>query len=1157
MKDTRFSFHSYLFHKGSVQYDQARFLLLMLFLVAPIFYTDAQTLTAHLRCDRLNDSTYELFAYIDRISLYEESAKDDTPRFYIYDPVNFQGQFLGFGNIIHDSTQFYHQHVTYASCTLNLKDPGNRYYDTLEYFDIIFTTNKYLQPYGTEPSKSSYYLNGFSYETNQGYILISRIYHSNYDKLSSPLNNGVHLDTIGFGFTFDALYGSTGAWDSDHDSIVVEYVEPLQKLFKPGIFIGKYSFFPYAGYWQDSFSLSEPFRLFCFKQGNNCKVNPNSYPPLGMYIDPKDGDIIIGFDNYDNKKAQGKTGFPMTYRISEYRKDINGNFVILSENYLNRYFDMRFTNNKFGYSFRDQASRFLSHPKNYYLVVGDSLDIDFQTTKSGFSGRNYINQIFWNREFYNSSFTIKNPGANNKTLNFKWTPRVDDVSERYHPLTIYVMSDSSSDDTTWTFLYKKVPKQMNSQTIHFYVYRKPHVQIEIDSIRCNHIYAKCDSIELPDNWHFSWNLVSEKGDTVWTSSVRIAHLLVNKSGKFKLNLDIHGDKFWSEFHLDTALSFQSVLEVELPASESICINDCITLHPKIKFSNGSVVHIWDNGNILQDAPTYTVCDTGVLIRLSSTDDSGCTALNEVYISGKDTLPFSLGADTTLCSGSYVQVRIPHYDEKINFVWQDGNLKDSVRVFSAPAVISAHIQAANGCWSFDHKLLNSPPPPSDSVTISGNLCPGQQLALGHQPAPGDSVTQYNWQIGGNYYSGNPVNVMAQSDFDYSLTMQYKAGGLQCAYTAMGRVDLYDKPPVHIDYPPVLCQSALPFQLKIKETYPKINWKDGSHVFGPVINPVQGKVVYGPFKHWVEVEDSKGCKATDTAFIEVELPDDITGLPAQQVFCWTSTGLQLPARSKLGVDLQWQSSGSGAFSIIGGKLFYIPSKDDYGQYIHFTAGHDLNKACSKTQKSFDILFQGASDAAIALSDTAGCAPLKVDMNLTGQPVDRNDWYLNEKKVATGNTYSTTLGAGDHRVYSMYTINGCNGQTAQRQIHVEEPAKFQGFDIQKTGRTQFSLDYKTSKATQSQVWTIESGDTSGDRPFLLEIFTTGVQHINLLMTDMNGCRLSADTLFPFQPGCFLLHSQCLYAKQRCAERKVPSGGERLRLVSESVFAHRSVGV
>ena len=102
-------------------------------------------------------------------------------------------------------------------------------------------------------------------------------------------------------------------------------------------------------------------------------------------------------------------------------------------------------------------------------------------------------------------------------------------------------------------------------------------------------------------------------------------------------------------------------------------------------------------------------------------------------------------------------------------------------------------------------------------------------------------------------------------------------------------------------------------------------------------------------------------------------------------------------------------------------------------------------------------------------------------------------------------------------MYTINGCNGQTAQRQIHVEEPAKFGGFDIQKIGGTQFSLDYKTSKATQSQVWTIESGDTSSDRPFLLEIFTTGVQHINLLMRDMNGCELSADTLFLFNPDAF----------------------------------------
>ena len=903
-------------------------------------------------------------------------------------------------------------------------------------------------------------------------------------------------------------------WDPDHDSLAVQYIQPLTKVISP-FKIDGVNFFWGPGSWRAPYTLSYPTKVQCFMQGGKCLVNPNSYPPLGMYVDSLDGQITLSFENLP--PSYRYYNFPINYRITEYKRNNSGSFIKLAEYYNSRIYSNAPPDcgGNIGYSYTNQASRFTDVTRNFYLVNGDTFDYYFHTNKSSFLGWHHINQILWNREFDNSTFEIVDTTSPNKTLHVNWKITDKYISTVSYPLTLYVHSDTVKRDTScWLNVNRR---QTNSKTVHFWIAKRPELHIAIDSQRCNHIFASCDSIELYDTWHYNWSLISEKGDTVRQFDGRLAHILVPREGAYVLKLNIYGDKYWSKFHLDTTVIIKNALEVTLPDTAFLCTNECITLKPKVNNAHGAVRHIWDNGNILQDAPTYTVCDTGMLIRLSSTDDSGCTALNQVYISGKDTLPFSLGADTLLCSGSYVQVGIPHYDEKINFVWQDGNQKDSIRVFSAPAVISAQIQAANGCWSFDHKLLNSPPPPSDSVSISGNLCPEQQLALRHQPASGDSVTQYNWQIGGNYYSGNPVNVMAQSDFDYSLTMQYKAGGLQCAYTTTGRVDLYDKPPVHIDYPPVLCQSALPFQLKIKETYPKINWKDGSHVFGPVISPVQGKIVYGPFKHWVEVEDSKGCKATDTAFIEVELPDDITGLPAQQVFCWTSTGLQLPARSKLGVDLQWQSSGSGAFSLIGGKLFYIPSKDDYGQYIHFTAGHDLNKACSKTQKSFDILFQGASDAAIALSDTAGCAPLKVDMNLTGQPVDRNDWYLNEKKVATGNTYSTTLGAGDHRVYSMYTINGCNGQTAQRQIHVEEPATFQGFDIQKTGGTQFSLDYKTSKATQSQVWTIESGDTSGDRPFLLDIFTTGVQHINLLMTDLNGCRLSADTLFLFNPDAF----------------------------------------
>ena len=694
----------------------------------------AQYFASNLRVDRLEANRYSLHAYLVR-----EIITNDTPTnsgifgFYIYDPVNKKGEYLGRGeerNYPPDDHSIYRK--TQSELSIDLNDSSLNHYDSLDYFYLIYSNNSY----GSIHWGGTTFNDDRLYGEYQQSKTIAIVYHGNYKFLDKKTNSCVKLDTISYGQTFDALYDSPGVWDEDGDSLSIQYTESISVeikyfvfRFAPGALFG----WPTPGFWRDSFSLDYPFYLNCpIKPHGICIKNPNSYPPLGMSFDDFDADLVMGFDDvYLPLRPMEK--FPITRKITEWRNDTTGQPRRIGTYYLTKWFNTKRASelHKLGVSYQNQSSRFVSNDDKFYHFVGDTIDYDFKTTKATFLGRKRINQLFWNREFDGSTFTITNPDNLNKTLHIHWIPTSKYAGKNSNPLALYVLTDSSSIDTL--VYLSAVGKQMNSKTVHFFISNRHVANIQLDSQICNHFYLSTDKVDAFGNWHYDWQLLSENGDTLQTASGLKIHLLAPKSGRYKINVKIWGELYHTTFSHDTTVNINSTIDVLLPDTAFLCTNECITLKPKVNKAHGAVRHIWDNGNILQDAPTYTVCDTGMLIRLSSTDDSGCTALNQVYIPGKDTLPFSLGADTLLCSGSYVQVRIPHYDEKINFVWQDGNQKDSIRVFSAPAVISAQIQGENGCWSFDHKLLNHPTPPSDSVRLAGNRCPGQQVLLEHQQA----------------------------------------------------------------------------------------------------------------------------------------------------------------------------------------------------------------------------------------------------------------------------------------------------------------------------------------------------------------------------------------------------------------------------------------
>ncbi|MCB9246781.1 MAG: gliding motility-associated C-terminal domain-containing protein [Flavobacteriales bacterium] len=993
-------------------------------------------------------------------------------------------------------------------------------FDSLEVFYVICD---FTIPSGTLVRSGSTFYDWHTYGADQRAITIAEVHHGNYKKLAKSLNNCPFVDTISYGAVLDAKYDSPGLWDIEGDSIYVEHSEPVSREYKKIEFRAldspSYTFLwlHLPGYWNSPFSMDYPFYLQCPKKiGGKCVSNPYVYPPLGLSIDPDDGDLVMGFDNvYSSSGVYVR--FPVTRRITEWREDSTGTPVLLGTYYLTKWFDAStaIQLNSFGYSYQNQASRFTSTQDKMYHFTGDTIDHSFKTTQSYFLGRKHSNKLFWNREFRNSTFTIADPDSLNKTLRLQWIPDSSYVHRRPHPLTLYVQSDPVSIKDTL-----KLPNsalQMNSKTIQFFISRRPKPQIQLDTQICNHLYLSTSRVEAHGPWNYEWKLVDSTGNTRSEAKGLNAHLLAPVTGRYTVSLKVWGQYYQTSFQLDSSIEVRSVLDVRLPSDTSICRNTCLELRPNVRYANGSVEHIWDDGFVLKKLPSYEVCDSSRVLKVTSQDDSGCTIIGQIRILALDTPKFSLGADTLLCHGRQVGIALSKPLGTTNFRWLDGNQTDTVRTYAAPQVIWAEVQGPNGCHSRAYKRLSSPPRPQGTVSASGSLCPGDSLSLNYMPDSSDQIISVNWLIAGATYNVNPLSYIAPGNFQYRLTIDYRSNGLNCVDTVIEDIFLYPEPKLTLEYDSLICQNALPYQIGLKENYKIERWKNATHVFVAEINKVQGQLQYGPFAHWVEVEDALGCRNSDTAYIRVELPDRVEGLPSDSVFCEGSYGLKLPYFSLQGIPLSWTTDGSGLLVDSLEEWRYTPHLSDYGRRIRFTGSHGQQQVCSSGHAQLEIRFQNSPTVQIELDDTVGCSPFSINLKLQGDHVDQIAWYIDNTLRATGDGQQIELTEGQYRLHATWVLNGCKGQTGQHMLTALPDVAFLGFSIEKRGATEYLLNYKTQTPVHNQTWYLEGLDTSVERSLNLQVYFSGEHKMRLHVVDSNGCELWVDSMLSFRPESF----------------------------------------
>jgi gliding motility-associated-like protein len=173
------------------------------------------------------------------------------------------------------------------------------------------------------------------------------------------------------------------------------------------------------------------------------------------------------------------------------------------------------------------------------------------------------------------------------------------------------------------------------------------------------------------------------------------------------------------------LSQAPVVPFDLGPDVQKCNNDTVTIAAPGNFSTytwsanynissikAATVKVWPAKDT-----TYTVVAQVAI---------GCTVVDTIRITMKQSPPLNIGNDTSFCAGNKLVLQAPNGFN--NYVWQDGSSGNTFTASQA-GLYWLHAIAANGCISRDSiSIKNVYPLPVNFIATGADICDGKNLEL---------------------------------------------------------------------------------------------------------------------------------------------------------------------------------------------------------------------------------------------------------------------------------------------------------------------------------------------------------------------------------------------------------------------------------------------
>jgi len=381
-------------------------------------------------------------------------------------------------------------------------------------------------------------------------------------------------------------------------------------------------------------------------------VNPNANPPIGMFLDKRNGDLIFTPTKCDEVAV-------VVMQMTEWRKDSTGKYQKIGATRRDMQFIVtrcpdnnppRITNTKFNYSVceGDQICFNVTTDDKVFVPPPPAPTPDPDTV-----------QLRWNRGIPGASFTIIDPTARLKTGRFCWTPPIGAASSLPYTFTATVEDDACP---------------MNaSATRAFQIFVKPKAEAErnIDTLPCGEYSV--ESILAPnfdEPARYRWQLMDtnrriifdrKKGYFKSTGSFLTSQkqdtILFRSGGTYIIQHTVINQPNCETTYYDT-LIVPALLEVDVNAGPDtfVCAGTTLRLEPELLNAKKPVSFRWGTG----DTTSYLDVsvpdrnpDTAFYVEI--TDASGCTAWDSSIVYLRENPWVIVGPDHRICDYDSIQL----------------------------------------------------------------------------------------------------------------------------------------------------------------------------------------------------------------------------------------------------------------------------------------------------------------------------------------------------------------------------------------------------------------------------------------------------------------------------------------------------------------------
>ncbi len=335
---------------------------------------------------------------------------------------------------------------------------------------------------------------------------------------------------------------------------------------------------------------------------------------------------------------------------------------------------------------------------------------------------------------------------------------------------------------------------------------------------------------------------SGSGTAVTDSSASISGLLGETDYDVYVRQEcVSGDTSgWAGPHSFSTLACPSTnVTANLGGDTIVCEGDNFQI--TLDAGNPGSTYLWSTN---QTSQNITVTQTGVYWA-KVFDAQGCSSIDTVEITESAPPKPNLGSDQYVCLNEEINI---HLDagQYSSYVWNNGG-QNQTRVADEYGEYWVIVTDSNGCSGGDTIVVDSLEIPSVHIDDE-TICPGDSVLL---LAP-FGFTTYNWSTGSQNQS-----TMASEEGQYTLIVTNDSG---CADTTMPYVTVID---LGLDLgadTSVLEGDTL--ILNAPTGMVSYLWSTGGTLSSIALSKNNT-----PANIWVMIEDSNGCKATDTIFVDL--------------------------------------------------------------------------------------------------------------------------------------------------------------------------------------------------------------------------------------------------------------------------------------------------